>query len=90
MLGFLLVAVAMLLLLGFMLEMVFKLQGGSRELVGTGQLFSLLCFICHKNQFGLVLGMDCELVARGSGRSFHQNYQLVQQCFHRLQFEKVS
>ena len=66
MLGFLLVVAAMLLMLVFRLEMVCRLQtaGGSRELVGTGQLFSLLFFM------GMSLGRGCELVARGGERSF--------------------
>ena len=41
MLGFFIVVVVKLLLLGF--RLVSRLQGGSRELVGTGQLVSLLC-----------------------------------------------
>ena len=58
MFGFLLVVVAMLLLLGFRLEVVSRLQGGSRELVGTGQLFSLFCImgisqVCFSTWSGL-------------------------------------
>ena len=43
MLGFFIVVVVKLLLLGF--RLVSRLQGGSRELVGTGQLISLLCMM---------------------------------------------
>ena len=53
MLGFLLVVVAMLVLLRFRLEMVARLEGGSRELVGIGQLFS--CIWSSVSVMGLVV-----------------------------------
>ena len=53
MLEFLLVVVAMLVLLRFRLEMVARLEGGSRELVGIGQLFS--CIWSSVSVMGLVV-----------------------------------
>ena len=53
MLGFLLVVVPMLVLLRFRLEMVARLEGGSRELVGIGQLFS--CIWSSVSIMGLVV-----------------------------------